>query len=77
MNALTAVISFMLTVPVELIVVNIVRYTMTQFTDNLTIYYQSNVDLALLTLSFLTFWTVIGIGLNRMGIGDKLTGAFQ
>ena len=77
MNALTAVISFMLTVPVELIVVNIVRYTMTQFTDNLTIYYQSNVDLALLALSFMTVWAVIGIGLNRMGIGDKLTGAFQ
>jgi len=77
MNALTAVISFMLTVPVVLIVVNIVRFTMTQFTDNLTIFYQSNVDLAFLVLSFLTIWTVIGIGLNKMGIGEKLSGGFR
>lgn len=77
MNALTVIISFILTVPVVLIVVNIVRFTMTQFTDNLTIYYQSNVDLAFLTLSLLTIWTVIGIGLNKMGIGEKLSGGFR
>jgi len=77
MNALTAIISFILTVPVVLLVINVVRYTMEQISGNLTIYYQSNVDLAFLVLSFLTIWTVIGIGLNKMGIGEKLRGSFQ
>ena len=72
MNALTAVLSFLFTSIVMLVIMGIVRYIMDTIQLHLTVFYSSVHQLFFISMSFMTIFGVIAIALNRMGVGEKL-----
>lgn len=74
MKLLTAVLAFMLSLPVTLILLLITRYIMDTMVSEVSlinkIYYPANVDVFFMVLTFVSIFAIVALGLNAMGVGE-------
>lgn len=61
---LEAVITFLLSSAVWLLLWSFISYTMTLMTDNMTIYYATNVNLFFMVASFATIFGLIALAIR-------------